>query len=293
MTNSTAVARREDTGAVTTEQVKEAAKQHPAVIESRVRNALAQQLRGTQWGKELNAHAIRAVAEYAHRYGLDPISEIEILGGRIYRTANYYERRGAEMIAAGEVEYIKLDHIAHDPRLDEMAGSDVPEDAEWARREIVRRAKLRMQHGAPDKAAAVVVTRIKVPGLTEEIVGCNWCGGGVRRGDPVGDAEPTKTAETRSKRRAWKQLTTHVPALAQHEAEMDDGGVAVSAVVREDRAAVKRQAEEPKALASGDVYEMYGQEPPQRVRSEREVEEAQLFDEPTDAEIAEYEAGDE
>jgi len=43
-------------------------------------------------------------------------------------------------------------------------------------------------------------------------VGVNWCGGLTKR-DPVGDAEPAKTAEARAERRAWRRIVTVLPEL--------------------------------------------------------------------------------
>ncbi|MFN9578023.1 MAG: hypothetical protein ACK6AH_15965, partial [Gemmatimonadota bacterium] len=57
--------------------------------------------------------------------------------------------------------------------------------------------------------------------------------------DPVGDAEPVKTAITRSRRRAWKQLVTIVPQMAerighlQASAEVVEGKLLEIAAPRE------------------------------------------------------------
>jgi hypothetical protein len=88
------------------------------IDENRARNAMVAQIRGTQWAKDCSESVVRAVAEYAHRYGIDPVTEMEILGGRIYKSAAYYERRGAELIQAGIAARIETDHVEADPRLD-------------------------------------------------------------------------------------------------------------------------------------------------------------------------------
>lgn len=261
MSQTTAVAARET--------VRELQAQVPAgtlhpelqrqIEERKLRGALVQQLRGQVWAKEFDANTVRAVAEYAHRYGIDPVTEIEVLGGRIYLSAPYYQRRGAELIQAGVVDRIEQDHVAHDARLETLAKSEVADEAEWARREIARRVRVRIQHGAPEKAAAVVVTRVWARGMTEPIEGCNWCGGGVRQRDPVGEAEPTKTAETRSARRAWKQLVSAVPALAEREAPIHEAGAAVSEVLRTDARVLR--TEPTRALAAPDYGDDAGDEP--------------------------------
>jgi hypothetical protein len=134
-----------------------------------------------------------------------------VLGGRIYLTADFYRERGAPLIAAGVVGAPVFDHIAADPRLDKLAEGD-GEMAAWARGERDRRLMLRIMHGVPDAAKAAVVCTIGL-GDGTPIVGCNWIGGTSKR-DPVGEAEPTKTAETRAERRAWRRLVEVVPATA-------------------------------------------------------------------------------
>jgi hypothetical protein len=206
------------------------------IAENRARNAIVAQIRGAVWTKDYSEQIIRAVAEYAYRNGLDPVTEVEILGGRPYKNATYYRRKGADLIAAGVIASIDYDHVSADPRLAEMAAEcetfareaeqagRADEVAEWrrsamdARREIIRRKGLRAKHNATEKAAAVVVTTIRLHnGVTVD--GCNWCGNGTRAGDPVGNAEPAKTAESRSERRAWMKLiqseaAQHIPAVA-------------------------------------------------------------------------------
>ncbi len=262
--------------------------QAAALVEERkIRNALAQQLRGATWSKDLSADGVRALAEYCYRRGVDPVAEVEVLGGRPYFTATYYDRIGADLIAAGVVERVEQLHVAADPRLGELValaeqlaaeGADDPElraEARNARREQARRLALRIKHAAPEGAAAVVVTRIYVRGLASPIEAANWAGGGVRpktyngkAGDPIGDAEPTKTAESRSRRRAWRQLLTsdairglapRAPALARAvaaEQETRDDGALLAPVLADDmaRGAELRASMRPHALAAGDLY---------------------------------------
>lgn len=227
------------------------------VDERRLRNRMVQQIRGATWSRDLDHNTVLAVAEYAHRTGADPVTEIEVLGGRIYRNANYYDRKGAELIQAGVIAHIERDHIAADPRLDDLitlaeslatdGDPQLLDGARDAKREKARRMALRIKHGAPEKAAAVCVVRLFVVGMAQPIEGCNWCGNGVRQRDPVGDAEPVKTAETRAARRAWKQLVLSdvarrvpaVAALADAERVADDDGASVSEMIVEQRAQVR------------------------------------------------------
>jgi hypothetical protein len=189
------------------------------VEENKQRNAVVAAIRGTIWGKDLSHEQVRAVAQYARDLGLDPVRHVEVLGGRPYLTAELYDEKGASLIQAGIIQPLDPDLISDDPRLAKLAEAG----DEWAREEQVRRLRLRIQHGVPDKAAAAVVTRFRVTATGAEIVGVNWCGGGVRQRDPVGDAEPVKTAIRRSRRRAWVQLVTVVPELAERVPSRADG----------------------------------------------------------------------
>jgi hypothetical protein len=169
----------------------------------KIKNQVAQQIRGTAWGKDLDQHSIRAVAEYCRENGLDAVRHVEILGGRIYLTAEFYRERGAPLIRRGVIRPEEPDMITADQRLDDMAKAGNG-NSEWAKLESERRARLRIQYGVPEGAKAAAVVRFRLnSGAT--VIGVNWCGGTAKR-DPVGDAEPTKTAITRAERRAWRQV---------------------------------------------------------------------------------------
>jgi hypothetical protein len=66
-----------------------------------------------------------------------------------------------------------------------------------------------------------VVFRITVASTGQTVVGVNWCGGGSRQRDPVGDSEPTKTAITRAARRAWKQVAEVLPTFGAEFASFE------------------------------------------------------------------------
>jgi hypothetical protein len=178
------------------------------VAENKARNAVVAAIRGTQWGRDTTPDMARAVAQYCRENNLDPVRHVEILGGRIYLTAELYDEKGAALVRAGVVRPAEPDFIHADARLDELAkGGD-----EWAITESTRRIRERIKHGVPEKALAAVVQRFHIQdGAT--ILGVNWAGGTGRR-DPVGDAEPTKTALTRARRRAWKQIADIIPGYA-------------------------------------------------------------------------------
>lgn len=173
------------------------------------RNALVAAIRGTQWGKEANADVQRAVAHYCYENGLDPVRHVELLGGKIYLTAEFYDERGAPLIRAGTVRPDEPVMIHADERLDKLAATG----DEWAKGEITDRLRARIQHAVPEAAKAAVVQRFRIEGGAV-ILGVNWVGGGNKR-DPVGDAEPTKTATTRARRRAWKQIADVIPGYGE------------------------------------------------------------------------------
>lgn len=177
-----------------------------AIDENRTRNAIVAAIRGTIWSKDLNETQVRAVAQYARETGIDPVRHIEVLGGRIYLTAEFYRERGAPLIRSGKVKVHETEYINVDPRIDAMAAKG----DEWALGEQMHRTRQRIKYNAPEKAAAVAVIRMTVEGST--YVGVNWCGGLTKR-DPVGDAEPAKTAEARAERRAWRRIVTVLPEL--------------------------------------------------------------------------------
>ena len=175
------------------------------------RNAIATAIKGTLWGKDASQDTIRAVSEYAYRTGIDPVRHIELLGGRIYLNADYYREKGAPLIATGVVHAPVLQHINADERLEKMivAGG---KKAAWAEEERDNRMVERIKYNVPEAAKGAVICRITLTRDGTELIGVNSVGGTSKR-DPVGDAEPAKTAESRAERRAWRRLIEVQPAL--------------------------------------------------------------------------------
>ncbi len=186
------------------------------VAQLRARNAMVAQIRGTQWGLGIDSRAARAVANYCLEMGLDPVRHVEVLGGRIYLTSEFYQERAAPLIRSGQVVPHEPEFINVDARLDALADDADAETAAWAKAEKVRRVKARIEHNAPEAAIATCVQRCTIAITGKTIVGVNWCGGGTRKkyasggvlkdADPIGDLEPTKTSITRAGRRMWKQV---------------------------------------------------------------------------------------
>ena len=193
------------------------AKRHDENIAAlRERNAMVAQIRGTQWGLGIDSRVAKAVAHYCLELGLDPVRHVEVLGGRIYLTAEFYLERGAPFIRSGAIVPHEPEFINVDPRLEALAKSPDVETATWAKAETLRRVKARIEHNAPEAAISTCVQRLTIAATGKTIVGVNWCGGGTRKkyksgggmvdADPIGDLEPTKTSITRAGRRVWKQI---------------------------------------------------------------------------------------
>ncbi len=174
--------------------------------EMRERNAMVAAIKGQMWGKDLSEAQAKALAHYCNQNNLDATRHVEVLGGRVYLTANFYEERGAPLIQRGIVSIEEPRYIHADPRLDKLAATG----DEWATTEKAERERLRIRYAVPEEAKAAAIYEIRVTATGKSVKGVNWCGGTGKR-DPVGDAEPTKTAITRAARRAWKQLVEVIP----------------------------------------------------------------------------------
>lgn len=163
---------------------------------------VAQHLAGMNWGLALDERTRRAIGMWGHENSVDVTREIDVLGGRIYLNSTYYYRVLAEMTGAAMLEYAFSDHVHADARLEKLAEAG---DA-WGIEEKTRRDRLRIQYNIPEKAVGAVVFRVKPKTLTTEVVGVKWTGGGTQSKDPVGDARPVETAESRAMRRAMLKL---------------------------------------------------------------------------------------
>jgi hypothetical protein len=144
----------------------------------RVAVAIAEQ----SWGREISPVARAAVARYCLEIGADPVRHVFVLAGNIYLNAAFW----MDLVAANpkfrrdEVDFI------HD---DERANSD----------ERARRKALRVTYAVPEGAPGVAVVTLHYEGRGP-FIGVNWAG--ARTNDPVGKAEPTKTAQSRAYRKA-------------------------------------------------------------------------------------------
>lgn len=187
----------------------------------KMQNQVAAEIAKISWGQALEVSTVRALAAWGREYNVDVITEIDLLGNKPYLNARYYLRRLGGLVDEGKVEYAVSDFVQNDERLMTLASERGPDDQKLtqtaldAQKEVTRRVLMRIKYGIPEKAAASCLFRVKLHSLSEEVVGVNWCGNNSRgKSDPVGDAEPTKTAETRAARRAMRLLVAHVPAVA-------------------------------------------------------------------------------
>jgi len=159
-------------------QLASAARQHTML--RRTAMAVAE----TGWGKDISPVARQAVVRYCMEIGADPVRHVFVLGGSVYLNAAFW----MELVASNP-KFVRSEtrFIHADPRA-------TPEEADKRRVE-------RVTYGVPEemKGAAVVVLFYEGRG---PFVGVNWAGSHGAKKDPVGDAEPTKTAESRAYRRA-------------------------------------------------------------------------------------------
>jgi hypothetical protein len=225
-----------------------------AIIDERkAQNAMATAIRGATWSKELSADGVRSLAEYCRRHNLDPLRHIDVLGGNIYLNADFYDERAAPLIQRGIIIPHQVEFINADARLEALASAG----DEWAKGESMRRLRARIEHNVPDKAIAAAVQRFTLTSTGREIIGVNWCGGGSRQRDPVGDTEPTKTAETRARRRALIKILEVLPEYGtqldgMHGEMAQLNEVIVADVIGEkSRQAEMTAANRPRALSAG------------------------------------------
>jgi len=214
-----------------------------AIDERKARNLMVAAIRGTQWGSNIGPEVQRSIAEYCRQNNLDPVRHVEVLGGRIYLTAELYDEKGAPLIRSGAIVPAEPDYINTDKRLDALVEAGVAD----AVTEQNRRMWLRIKYNVPEEAKAAVVQRFTIAASGATVIGVNWCGG-TGRTDPVGNTEPAKTAQTRARRRAWKQIADIIPGYAEIIQPLEATARAVSETLP---VAVVEASHGPRALAPG------------------------------------------
>ena len=180
-----------------------------ALDERKTRNLVAAKIAGMSWGGALDLEARRALADWGQQHGVDVTTEIHILGNRIYKNAEYYINRAQKYVRAGLIAY-SYRYINIDKRLDELAKAGNAE----AKKEIDERQMLRIQFNAPEGAHSTALFVVRFPQTGESFAAVKWCGGGVRKGDPVGDGNPEATSMTRAARKALRMAVGYEPEIA-------------------------------------------------------------------------------
>lgn len=163
-TETTAVARREDTGEHMPVEIRTALERDKMIREA------AAHIAAQTWGKGLSRHEHAAVARYCLEAGLDPVRHVFVLGGTVYVNAQAY-----------------MDKLAADPDFEGIRWENISGDKE-----------AREQEGVPHHAQQAWRCHLRHRG--REFVAVGYAPKG--KGDPVGAAFPMEKAQTTAIRRA-------------------------------------------------------------------------------------------
>jgi len=219
------------------------------IEERKLHSAMVQKIRGATWGNTFDAHTIAAVAAWARENDVDPITEIDVLGGNLYLRARFYERKLSELVAAGQIEYFRPDWVHVDKRIEKLADAG-DEEMKYESR---RRLKERISHNLSDDATHACIYRIKHRQMTEEATGAKELVPGKRK-DPVGDAMPMETIETRSCRRAMLKLK-EAGVNVRVASTNDDSTVEVAEIVATNHEQVKAEREVRQIAPAASTFE--------------------------------------
>lgn len=198
-----------------------------ALEQRRIEGQIVAAVASQTWGKSLTATMRRAVAQYCMRYGIDPLTELDMLGGNPYPNAEFYLRVLGELRLKGVVKDFWFDRISNDAELLKVAGDESApgDDREWARREHWRRWRRRRELGAKEQATDACAFHIVLATGGHEIVGWKQAGGGTAvkqwsdRGakpNPIVEDENNAalSVESQAVRRAVRQISSHVKGAA-------------------------------------------------------------------------------
>lgn len=189
-------------------------------------NVLVGAIAGSSWGKNMSPGLRRAIAEYCQRYDVDPVTEIDNLGGSIYVNAEWHMRKLGEARRAGVVKDFWLEHIHADERLERIIkapdGTYPPAMVAKAREKWDRSLWLRIEHNVPENAAAACICYIDLGDRGHPVQGCKWGGngesvpqmksGGGSYPNPIVENNPELSVESQAIRRAFRQVLSHVSA---------------------------------------------------------------------------------
>jgi len=225
------------------------------------------------WGSALSDVTRAAVCRWALENDVDPLRHFDILGNNIYPNARYYYDKVA---SEGNLHHDEVVIIAPLVSIDfsKMPVSPAQRDELKAQAQEINaeRLMLQMAYGVPEAinasgqhAAAAVVRLFWNDGSMSE--GCNWAGKyGQKKGDPVGEEHPVKTAITRAFRKAaMKKVSVHKFAKGEEGTPVATLGTYIDQD-REERHAAKPHRF---AIAPGNFEDPYG------LNKKRETEDAE------------------
>jgi hypothetical protein len=195
------------------------------IEKARILNLVVAAIAGCSWGKNMSTAMRRAYADYCRRYDVDPVTEMDNLGGTPYVNADWFLRKLGELRMSGIVKDFWLEHIHADPRLDALRkdqsiSADLRKIAEQRWFDMLIK---RIAHNAPEDAEAICVCTIVLPSGGAPIQGCKWAGNGTSvmqpkhngnsAPNPIAEANATLSVESTSIRRAARQLFSHVSGV--------------------------------------------------------------------------------
>lgn len=268
--NATALAVQEAGKSTAIEQIRQ--RGAAQIAERKLLGDMYRMLQGVEWGISMSEASRAAFAKFCVVTRANPQLHVDLLGGKPYLNAQYYRDK-----VSADAYFIDDEQINISPSMSEQLRAQAKQALQEARdlglpeptqevqlmlqeaRSIDRR---RAEYGVPEWATHVYETVIRrytenapldairrgdIDGseFVRVVRECNWAGG--RNGkdnkkDPIGDAEPAKTARSRSFRRAARN------AFSAWFDEFDDEiGRALQVleaefeIVQEDRAAAARQ----------------------------------------------------
>jgi hypothetical protein len=209
--------------------------------QSQMVRAAAAEIASLSWGQKISPATRAQIAAYALSQGTDPVRHWEILGGRLYDRAELW-----------------MDLVAAQPDYEGHRREFIHDDGRLPQSQRKRRQQLRAEHGVPEEVPAAAIVTIYRTGKLPA-VGVNWAGTypvqkTARTGkpgfheDPIGDENPTKTAETRAFRKAAKKA---YPLHFRTRRADRENGIPLTNLDRVEEQ-IERERQEAKAAAEED-----------------------------------------
>jgi hypothetical protein len=211
------------------------------------------------WGRDLSPYARAAIARYALETGTDPVRHWEVLGNKLYDTAQLWFDLAASM---ADYNGYEAEDLSWNDGLDETG--------------VTHRRSERAKFGLPQDVKGACVVRIYRKGIERPFIGANHAGNrmgynaklkrsehnaaGDTIPDPVGEQDPGKTAFTRAFRRAAKTAWPIWPYRGR--AMPSDDGVTVTELAPGAVEQMERKDEIEGVLQRGQ--ESLKEHPPQR-----------------------------